>query len=753
MTKEKYTHSVNDVLSKVMSDPQDASLEPTRAIYISSMNLLDKQAYKDYYSRVTRACDTNIDAFCNIKNYYLDGPAVIGSDSNREQQIRIRDARDANRKKPEESPESWIQGIASQARSVSILLETIDAEDQLKSKIEKQIYDFFKSHSILIENGKLSASEKKDVVDNFSYEIALLLKEQKNLVVNGREISTFDVKKIGKIINGVRDFGNFEESSHHTMTITPTIDKNGDNIVWFSAQMNPLSKTLKTEYDELSNKDWYHSLSDLEKKLVERYRSEILSGDHVMPTQLRYLPGLKNCYMDFYGTVKDNKIDRKLHIAPHSGTMAHGGGKYLPDNSKVGLDRITLEQIKHSKELITKVGVNQMHLQVLNSSGTLADKADRNLCYTMDNVYGTMRRDPGLTYSRSGINAGAESDPLENVDNISKKAVDLDKQGGQAIWVKCKSGKDRTFMVLFNNITSILGEKEPHNKRAIADSLLYSNHAETMASSAGGSRGAVGLKLRGTYLRLFWTDPLKVLGEKSLSHILGANTSEHWENKISDINTVHPKQNKKIKEKLSSYSIEDSGYINDSMTSDELSARYNKAQHGMNNEHAEYNGIQDNNYNIAQHNYSGQSKHNHIQQNRTTISGPEQSNASKNWVIASGVVMGLVAGGPVGAVVGGALAYSLTKNTNVGVGQVVAIGAVTILAGAFVGPAAMLIPLSAYGVAKYSAYSREKQNQSVSNASLHNKSIKSEMRNTNIAPCRTPRMASTVRKGRSQGRG
>lgn len=736
MTKEKYKEELNSVLEKVLTPSPDLGKKQYNNIVKTTPQA--QQSYKDYYSATISQCDTNIDAFCNIKNYYLDGFEVVGSMDHTKQQIRVRDARDANNKKPEESTDSWIQGMAAQARAISILLENVYTTTKSKNQIEDEVYYLFKSHSnLLMNDNALSSKERKDVVDNFSYDIASLLKEDQEIMVDGTKISNSNVKTIGKIINNVRDFGNFEEKSHHTMTITPKIDDKGINIVWFSRQMNPISKDLKDEYDNLIGKTWLQKLTPLQRNLVTKYKDKIISGNHIIPTQLRYLPGLKNCYMDLYGTVQENKV-KEIHIAPHSGTMVQDGGNTVSDE----VDRITEMQINHANNLVQQMGATKMHLQVLNSTGPgsrVLDNSDRNLCFTMDRVVKKINsHQKVIDYERAGVNSFAESDPLKNVNNITEKAKDIDKTPNTLFWAKCKSGKDRTFMILFNNMTSILGDnyKGDKEKRAIADALLYSNHAETMASSAGGSRGAVGLKLGGTYLRLFWTDRLKLINSKGNNHALGNKTGKHWENKISYINTVHPIQNKEISKR----------------------SQYHRQYHRIETDNEQYN-TQNNSH--QPHSYRNNNITNDDQNplySQAPREGPDgsnqKSNNSKNWVIAAGVVMGLIAGGPVGAVIGGGLAYSLTKDTNVGVGPVLAVGVATIVAGAFIGPAALVIPAMAFGVAKYAAHQSRKKQESYN--SMPKRGYKSQDREKStqqnhppipdISPPNTPNTPNTIRR-------
>lgn len=330
-------------------------------------------------------------------------------------------------------------------------------------------------------------------------------------------------------MNTVRDFGNFEDRHDHILTLTPQAKNN--SMAWISIKVNPISEDIRQEYQNIDIQDkeplWFKKLSLLEQALVKKYRDRILDGTYVIPTQLRFLPGLKNCYQDI-------KIyNNQEYLEMHSGTMAYNAGNEVSNEAI----RLTKLNIAHAKKLVDGTHLN---LQVLNSNSIL-EKPDQNICTIMAKSVDQKE----IGYHQNGINLLASvftksgKGVIGTVTEISNRANELSQKENETLWTMCKSGKDRTFAMLVRNAAVIFGRKDNiYNKehaQQIAIAMAQSNHSDIMAAGAGATRGAVGLKLGAALTGI------KFLGTKwrarlSKDEILGGEVKKHWTNNISAIN-------------------------------------------------------------------------------------------------------------------------------------------------------------------------------------------------------------------------
>lgn len=128
----------------------------------------------------------------------------------------------------------------------------------------------------------------------------------------------------------------------------------------------------------------------------------------------------------------------------------------------------------------------------------------------------------------------------------------MHEEPDETLWTMCKSGKDRTFAMLVRNAAVIFGKANKEKTQKIAIAMAHSNHAETMASGVGGTRGAVGLKLGAALTGIKFMGkifPARLSGDE----ILGGEVKQHWENDISYVNNwekVVPKKQESSVEKF-----------------------------------------------------------------------------------------------------------------------------------------------------------------------------------------------------------
>lgn len=60
--------------------------------------------------------------------------------------------------------------------------------------------------------------------------------------------------------------------------------------------MKGITEEQKMEYTNRNNEKWFTKMPTWEQKLVDRYVEKITSGNHVIPTQLQQIVGMKNAF-------------------------------------------------------------------------------------------------------------------------------------------------------------------------------------------------------------------------------------------------------------------------------------------------------------------------------------------------------------------------------------------------------------------------------------------------------------------------
>ncbi len=513
--------TIEETLQKFLLNHPSKNIKAEKSVKKLSSKT-ESESYIEYYTNIIAQCDIVIDSDCGIKNYfYPKSLSSVGLRSDKKFMTRVRDAKKVNDRKAQDSYASWIEGAASQARAVSILLSISKVDTKSKNIIESTIVQNFQNYLIKLTN-ETSPKEYKKLTSQFSYKLIELLKTSDLILPENAKISILDNKSIAKMMNEVRDFGNFEDEQNHIITLAPTF--NTKPLTWASIKVNPISDEIKKEYNLIlsaPSPEWFKKLTPVQKALTIKYKKQIIDGEHVIPTQLRFLPGLKNCYQDikYYG--------KEASIEMHSGTMAYNAGQDVSDESI----RLTKLNIAHAEDIVSKKALS---IQVLNSNSSF-EKPDQNICTIMLKSVDQNK----IEYHQDGINLLAAlftknlGGVTKTVSDISIRANDIHNNKNKILWTMCKSGKDRTFIMLLRNAAVIFGKNS--NDQQIALSLAKSNHADVMAGGVGGTRGALGL-IVGAALTGIKFLGMKFRARLSGDKILGGEVKNHWTNDISYIN-------------------------------------------------------------------------------------------------------------------------------------------------------------------------------------------------------------------------
>ncbi len=156
-------------------------------------------------------------------------------------------------------------------------------------------------------------------------ELAGLLKEQiKNL---GKVLEENGIPDAYKKLNIAKDFQNFNDKHSNIVTVS-SIEHNGQKHTVIEAEvaMKGLTESQKKQYENISQSkepipSWYTAMPKWEQELCKKYASKIAAGEHVIPTQLRQIAGMKNAFEKITAISAGGELEI-LHTSKHAGTLA-----------------------------------------------------------------------------------------------------------------------------------------------------------------------------------------------------------------------------------------------------------------------------------------------------------------------------------------------------------------------------------------------------------------------------------------------
>jgi len=216
-------------------------------------------------------------------------------------------------------------------------------------------------------------------------ELAGLLKDQiKNL---GKILEENGIPDAYKKLNIAKDFQNFNDKHSNIVTVS-SIEHNGQNHTVIEAEvaMKGLTESQKKQYESILQSEgpkpsWYTAMPKWEQALCKKYASKIAAGEHVIPTQLRQIAGMKNAFEKITAISAGEELEI-LHTSKHAGTLAS-----LARDKNARQD-ITDGNAEQAKEWI---GGKKLHCNTFNS-GPLGAGDDpeivRSTKKAMENVGG-----------------------------------------------------------------------------------------------------------------------------------------------------------------------------------------------------------------------------------------------------------------------------------------------------------------------------------------------------------------------------
>lgn len=231
-------------------------------------------------------------------------------------------------------------------------------------------------------------------------ELAGLLKEQiKNL---GKVLEENGIPDAYKKLNIAKDFQNFNDKHSNIVTVS-SIEHNGQRhtVVEAEVAMKGLTESQKKQYENISQSkepipSWYTAMPEWEQELCKKYASKIAAGEHVIPTQLRQIAGMKNAFEKITAISAGGELEI-LHTSKHAGTLASLA------RDKSARQDITDGNARQAQEWI---GGKKLHCNTFNS-GPLGAGDDpeivRSTKKAMDNVGGKQTNTAFNSFRYSGF--------------------------------------------------------------------------------------------------------------------------------------------------------------------------------------------------------------------------------------------------------------------------------------------------------------------------------------------------------------
>jgi hypothetical protein len=225
--------------------------------------------------------------------------------------IVVRDARKAQNPPALETEAFEMQYL--NAIRASIDIATIQDKPELTKDLKQKALDFIKNFS----SNHRGESQK---------ELAGLLKKETKIL--GKLLEDRGIPDAYEKLNVAKDFQNFNDKHSNIVTIS-SINHNEQTHTVIEAEvaMKGLTTSQKEQYaaitdDTKPNKpSWYTALPKWEQGLCQKYASKIAAGEHVIPTQLRQIAGMKNAFEKITAIFEKGELE-VLHTSKHAGTLA-----------------------------------------------------------------------------------------------------------------------------------------------------------------------------------------------------------------------------------------------------------------------------------------------------------------------------------------------------------------------------------------------------------------------------------------------
>lgn len=237
-------------------------------------------------------------------------------------------------------------------------------------------------------------------------------------VVNAEVLTVLKSSKLGAkfkereavLLSVAKNYTGLEDGHPNVLTILPVQDEGGLYYGQYSKPLCTLTDGQKEQYASTKEQDWFKKLPRYKQQLVERYKDVITDGKHVLPTQIRDIPGLRNGYTTtIIKCDKDGKNQDPLYAFTHSGSVA-GFSTDFSVNNKLALEN--LEQLQAAV-------VKDMHFVILNSKSNKEDSQ----CVTQTQMAQASLLSNAHESVRVVENSASSAEGLENTRAAARNVV------------------------------------------------------------------------------------------------------------------------------------------------------------------------------------------------------------------------------------------------------------------------------------------------------------------------------------------
>ncbi|MDC0865186.1 hypothetical protein OAP56_04495, partial [Rickettsiaceae bacterium] len=285
-------------------------------------------------------------------------------------QVVIRDARKAKQPAARSSEAFEMQYLNAVRAAVDIIKVDIIAVDDddiaIKNKVdlEKNLQEKVKKF--------IGNFPKGDEISQKDYSLSL----KEHISEIGELLEKHGIEDAYKKIDTAKDFQNFNDEHKNIITISSVKHKEENHtVIEAEVAMKGMTKLQKRHYQNIAHDSdenniyqkpsWYNAMPLWEQKLCKKYSPIIEKGQHVIPTQLRQIAGMKNTFEKNTAIFKNNKLE-VIHNSKHAGTLASFA------KSKKARQEITDENARQAQEW---VGENaKLHCNSFNSGPLGAGK-------------------------------------------------------------------------------------------------------------------------------------------------------------------------------------------------------------------------------------------------------------------------------------------------------------------------------------------------------------------------------------------
>ncbi len=217
--------------------------------------------------------------------------------------------------------ENYLINAINTIRACERLSEISGINHAQKTTLLSELNNLFKKIKTFYEEqqDKITPKGCEQILKDTERQAIVLLKQYKIGKNLGEQEHT--------LLSYARNLTGLEEEHTDILTILPKKDPKSQD-QFFAIRSNricQLTDRQKLQYDHLDQRSWYTSMPPWKKALIKQYKSQLTDGKHVIPTQIRDIPGIRNAYKTEILTLDPDNISgtqKVIYDFSHSGTIA-----------------------------------------------------------------------------------------------------------------------------------------------------------------------------------------------------------------------------------------------------------------------------------------------------------------------------------------------------------------------------------------------------------------------------------------------